>query len=193
MAQIADTIRHKYAQVSISAQGKFRYPTGRAGALALRYDQRLFQDLTDDTLDSFCGVGNPFAIEPIAAGSTVLDVGCGAGFDLIIAARTVGEAGRICGIDLTPEMLARAQKTIQHTGITTIETIQGRSERIPYPSNTFDVVISNGVINLSPHKVETFQEIYRVCKPGGRLQFADIVLTRDLPQDMANSPEAWSQ
>lgn len=193
MAEIEAAIAGKYTEVAVSAQGKFSYPTGRAGALALGYDQALFADLPEDALTSFCGVGNPCAIAAIAAGSAVLDIGCGAGFDLIIAARTVGGGGRVCGIDLTPAMLERAQQNIRRTAITSIETLLASSDRIPYPDDTFDVVISNGVINLSPHKLMTFKEIYRVCKPGGRLQFADIILAKDLPDKLAGSPEAWSQ
>jgi arsenite methyltransferase len=150
-------------------------------------------DIPDALLSSFCGVGNPFSIDDIASGSAILDIGSGAGFDLIVASRLTGPDGSACGIDLTVEMVARAKETVQSLGIDNIEVNHISSEKIPFKDQAFDVVVSNGVINLSPCKLELFKEIYRVLKPGGRLQFADIVLDRDLPAGMAGNLEAWSQ
>jgi ubiquinone/menaquinone biosynthesis C-methylase UbiE len=144
-------------------------------------------------LDSFCGVGNPFSIETIKPGDWVLDIGNGAGFDLIIASGLVGESGKVCGIDLTEEMVERARENVTLAGVSNVEIHHVEEEEIPYGDRTFDVVISNGVINLSPCKELLFQETLRVLKPGGRLQFADIILKKELPDSLANSPDAWSQ
>jgi ubiquinone/menaquinone biosynthesis C-methylase UbiE len=123
----------------------------------------------------------------------VLDVGCGAGLDLVVAAGLVGPAGRVCGIDLTEEMVSRARSIVRQSGYANIEVRQVDSEDIPYRDSTFDIVLSNGVINLSPRKLQLFREIRRVLKPGGSLQFADIVLDRQLPPEMSGTLEAWSQ
>lgn len=126
-------------------------------------------------------------------GDNILDIGCGAGFDLYIAKRLVGETGRVCGIDLTEEMVQRARQNLVEAGLGVIEITHVSSEDIPYSDNTFDTVISNGVFNLSPCKQELFQEIFRVLKNGGKLQFADVILEKELPDSMVGSLEAWSQ
>ncbi len=176
-----------------SAAGFFAYPTGREGAEKLGYDPDLLSSLAPELIASFCGVGNPFSIEQIEPGSAVLDIGCGAGFDLIVARKLAGGSGRVCGIDLTSEMVARAKSNCSAAGFDDVEIKQVEGEAILYPDNTFDVVISNGVINLSPDKEKLFGEIHRALKPGGRLQFADIVLERELPTNLVGSLEAWSQ
>ena len=138
-------------------------------------------------------MGNPFSLFPIPPGSIILDVGCGAGFDLYIAAQLTGPEGTVHGVDLTKAMVARAQENLQKARITNAEVREVGSESLPFENAFFDVVISNGVINLSPDKVALFREINRVLKPGGRLGFADVVLEQALPQGMAASAEAWSQ
>lgn len=138
-------------------------------------------------------MGNPFAIAPIEPGSAVLDIGCGAGFDILVARLQVGDSGRVCGIDLTKEMVIRARTNLAKSGYHDVVIKHVNDDAIPYAESSFDVVISNGVINLSPCKEELFAEVHRVLKPGGRLQFADIVLERELPGHLAGSLEAWSQ
>ena len=123
----------------------------------------------------------------------MLDFGCGAGFDLFVASRLVGERGLLRGIDLTGDMVLRARENLTLAGITNFEIKKVDAETIPYDDHSFDVVISNGVINLSPRKESSFKEIYRVLKSGGRLQFADVVLENELPVSLAGSAEAWSQ
>lgn len=123
----------------------------------------------------------------------MLDIGCGAGFDLYVASRLVGELGKVCGIDLTEEMVDLAMQSLAEAGPANFEVILVSSEKIPFDDNTFDTVISNGVINLSPCKQELFQEIFRVIKKGGKLQFADVVLEKELPGTLAGSLDAWSQ
>jgi arsenite methyltransferase len=192
-AAIKNAIRQKYAEVAVSAAGKFQYPTGREGAELLGYDRALIQSAPPQLLGSFCGVGNPFSLGEIRRGSAVLDVGCGAGFDMYVASRLVGDQGRVCGIDLTDDMASLARKNLAKAGASNVEIKTADTEHIPYPDHSFDVVISNGVINLSPSKQATFKEIYRVLKPGGTLQFADVVLEQDLPAALSGSAEAWSQ
>ncbi len=192
-AQIVKAVQHKYEQVADSAAGKFKYETGRKGALALGYDLEILEEMEDEVLESFCGVGNPFVIWDVQQGESILDIGCGAGFDLLVARYKVGKNGKVCGVDLTPEMLAKAQRNFTRLGFHEIETKQITSEKLPYDDNSFDAVLSNGVINLSPAKAELFTEIYRVLKPGGRVQIADIVLDTDSPSPGATSLEAWAQ
>jgi ubiquinone/menaquinone biosynthesis C-methylase UbiE len=178
--------------VSCSAAGRFSYPTGKAGAIAVGYDLSLLVDLPDDVFDTFCGVGNPFALGAIQGGEKVLDVGCGAGFDLILASRLVGPVGRACGVDFTPEMVKKAQANLVRARANNASATVGIAEAIPYDDDAFDVVISNGVLNLSPLKERSLREIFRVLKPNGRLQFADIVLNEDVRAEMTDSLDAWS-
>jgi arsenite methyltransferase len=159
----------------------------------LGYDQVFIQDAAPSLLESFCGVGNPFSLGEVNPGNNVLDIGSGAGFDLYVAKRLAGESGKVCGIDLTQEMVDKARKNLRDSDMGDIEFIHVSSEDIPFPDNTFDVVISNGVINLSPFKQELFLEIFRVLRNGGSLQFADVVLEKELPGALAGSLEAWSQ
>lgn len=144
-------------------------------------------------LESYCGVGNPFSLGDIRKGETVLDFGCGAGFDLFVASTLVGESGRVCGVDLTDEMVDRAIDNLSRANVSNSEVRKIDSEGIPYADNTFDVVISNGVINLCPDKNLCFKDIYRTLKPGGRIQFADVILETELPANLAGNLEAWSQ
>jgi len=191
--QIRQAIRDKYAKAASSATGKFKYPTGRAGAEALGYDPAAIREAPAPMLDCFCGVGNPFSLGEIRLGERVLDIGCGGGFDLYVASRSVGVEGRVYGIDFTPQMFDRARGNLATAGAGNAEVKLGSSEDLPFADDSFDVIISNGVLNLSPFKEESFQEIFRVLRPGGRLQFADMVLREDLPPEVAGSAEAWSQ
>ncbi len=159
----------------------------------LGYDLAIIESAHARFFESSCGVGNPFSLGNIRPGDAVLDFGCGAGFDMFVASKLAGESGLICGIDLTENMVVRARENLALAGITNYEIKIVDSETIPYDDRFFDVVISNGVINLSPRKETSFAEIYRVLKPGGRLQFADVVLESELPTSLAGSAEAWSQ
>jgi SAM-dependent methyltransferase len=191
ISEIQDAVRKKYAEISQTSEGKFAFLTGMEGAEALGYDLNVLSDLPPEVMKSFCGVGNPFVLGAIEKGESVLDIGCGAGFDLIVASRRVGPSGRVCGIDITPEMADRARENLALAGADNIEIKLAGSESIPFDSSTFDVVISNGVLNLSPQKERSFQEIYRVIKPGGRLQFADVVLNADMSSEIPGTLEAW--
>lgn len=171
----------------------FKYTTGHEGAQVLGYNNEILKDIPTELLNSFCGVGNPFSLGEIKPGSDILDIGCGAGFDLVVARTLAGADGRVCGIDITQEMIDRARRVFDSLDIDDIETIHVTSETLPFEDQGFDLVISNGVINLSPAKDELFQEMYRVLRPGGRIQIADIVVEKELPLHLVGSLEAWSQ
>jgi SAM-dependent methyltransferase len=190
---IRNAVRNKYAAVARSGDDGTQYPAGKPRAIAFGYDPAVLREIPEDALTAFCGVGNPFSLGPIHPGEVLLDVGCGTGVDLIVGSRLVGPTGRAHGIDLTPEMVEIARKNLAYMGISNARVSLAGSEAIPYDDQTFDVAISNGVLNLSPLKQQAFQEIHRVLKPGGRLQFADIVLNEDLPTELANSLEAWCE
>lgn len=191
--QICRAIQKKYAAVSSSAEGYFKYTVGKTGALALGYDSDLVEQAPSELIGSFCGVGNPFTISPLQEGSTVLDIGSGAGFDLYVASCHVGKNGKVIGTDLTEEMVEKARYNMEKLAVPNAEVHLVSTQILPFEDSTFDVVLSNGVINLSPEKQHLFSEIFRVLKSGGRLQFADIMLEKKLPPHLAVSVESWSQ
>ncbi len=188
-----EEIREKYRMVARSPAGCFNYPTGREGAMALGYDTGLLASLPDALIEGFCGVGNPWSIAPVAPGVAILDIGCGVGFDLIVASRLTGDRGLVLGTDLTAEMVDRAQQSIRLAGAANVDAVLVDDEGIPAADGTFDVVVANGVFNLSPDKPRLFAEIVRVLKPEGRLQFADILLEKPLPPELSGSAGSWSQ
>jgi SAM-dependent methyltransferase len=181
VSTIRQAIADKYRQVSVSPQGLFRYPIGEASALGLGYPPDLVARVPGYVRERFVGVGNPFALGEIRAGEAVLDLGCGAGFDAFVAARLVGPSGRVAGVDLSPEMLACAETARGAAGLPRAEFREAAVEALPFPDADFDVAISNGVLNLIPDKPAALAEIFRVLKPGGRLQACDMGLAGETP------------
>jgi len=179
-------------KVAISPEESFKYPTGRAGLEAQNYDPEILNALSEEVSASYCGVGNPFSLGPLRTGETVLDIGCGAGVDSIIAATMVGPDGRVVGMDLIPEMLERARDNLRKTSLENVTFQEGSAEDLPFPEASFDVVISNGVFNLVPDKEEALKDVIRVLKPGGRFMLADQVLTTSQPADTKSMVESWA-
>jgi arsenite methyltransferase len=174
-------IADKYRKVAVSPQGLFRYPTGEVSARGLGYPPDLVARVPGCVRERFVGVGNPFALGPIRPGDAVLDLGCGAGLDALVAAEIVGPTGRVVGVDLSPEMLAVAERGRAEADLPNVEFREAGVEHLPLGNGTFDVALSNGVLNLIPDKPAALREVLRVLKPGGRLQACDIGLVGDEP------------
>ena len=185
-------VSKKYAEISCSIKDRFKYPTGREGARLLRYALDHSGKIPDAAIDSFCGVGNPFTPGEIKKGERILDVGCGGGLDLIISAQMTGPGGSAAGIDLVPAIVENARNNIKSLGLANSDVTESGSESLPFKDNEFDIVLSNGALYLSPLKEKSFREIYRVLKPGGRFQFADVVLKDDLPESVTRFFDGWS-
>ena len=178
---IRRAIAEKYREVAVSARGLFKYPIGEASALGLGYLPALVARVPDMVRARFVGVGNPFALGGIAPGETVLDLGCGAGFDTFMAAFAAGPQGRVVGIDLSAEMLAIAELGRAEARLTNVEFREAMIEALPFPDTSFDIALSNGVLNLIPDKPAALREVFRVLKRGGRLQACDMGLVGEAP------------
>ncbi len=186
ISAIRADIAEKYRKVAASPEGLFRYPTGESSARGLGYPPDLLAAIPPPIRERFVGVGNPFALGPIQRGESVLDLGCGAGFDAFVAAQLVGPGGRVVGVDLSREMLAVARASHAEAGFPQVEFREASIEALPFPDASYDVALSNGVLNLVPDKPGALAEIFRVLRPGGRLQACDIGLVGDrLPPDKA--------
>ena len=190
-AVLKDEIIRMYQEVADHPEGEFHFFHGREAAEQFGYDVTWLDEAPDGAVASFAGVGNPHERSNLQPGETVLDLGSGAGLDAIIASRLVGPAGRVIGVDLNPSMCIKAQAHAAATG-TTMECHEGRMEDIPLPEASADVVISNGVINLSFRKRKVVEEMYRVLKPGGQISITDIVSAKQLSQSIVNDPKLWA-
>ncbi len=187
-------VRATYDRVAREPEGEFHFHRGSDYACRfLRYDQEELKTLPEECTARFAGVGNPHRIGPIAPGETVLDIGCGAGMDLLLAARRTGPTGKAIGVEMTPAMCERAVSAAVTAGLWKIVDVRhGVAEELPVEDESIDVVISNGVLNLSPDKMSAFREIYRVLKPGGRLHLADVVVQRELSLAARSDVDLWA-
>lgn len=185
-------IRGEYAEVAVSPTKEFHFHTGRFLANRLGYPTARIDALPNAAVESFAGVGNPFSWGDLKPGETVVDLGSGAGFDALLAASMVGSRGRVIGIDMTRAMLDKARHNAALLGFGNVGFREAYLEEIPLPDAAADVVISNGVINLCPDKAKVLAEAYRVLKPGGRVQFADIIVSQAVPADAKEDIALWT-
>jgi arsenite methyltransferase len=184
-------IKKTYASVSAEPDRDFIFPTGRAWAEDLRYPAELAA-VPDAAVESFAGVANPWQLGRLSPGERVLDLGSGAGTDSLIAAQMVGPQGDVTGIDMTPEMLAKARAAAAEMGASNAEFVESEAERLPFPDESFDVVISNGVIDLIPDKDAVFAELFRVLVPGGRIQVADVTIQNPVSAEGRRNIDLWT-
>lgn len=188
---LKDEIIRMYQEVADSPDAEFHFYHGREAAELFGYDPEQLDRAPASAVASFAGVGNPHPRAGVERGDTVLDLGSGAGLDAIIAAEAAGPAGRVIGVDLNPSMCRTASANAARAG-TVFECREGRMEDIPVPDESVDVVISNGVINLSFRKRRVIEEVFRVLKPGGRISITDIVSGKQLSQNIVNDPKLWA-
>ncbi|MDH4148259.1 MAG: methyltransferase domain-containing protein [Acidimicrobiia bacterium] len=185
-------VRRKYGEVAVDPEGSFHFHTGRPLAARLGYDLSLLEAWPDAAVESFAGVANPFSMGGIGPGERVVDVGSGAGLDSFVAASLAGPTGRVVGVDMTPEMLAKSRATASRLRLAEVEFREGLAEALPVEDGWADVVISNGVFNLCADKRAAFNEAWRVLRPGGRLQFADIANGEEVPEAAVADIDLWT-
>lgn len=189
---LREEVRSKYRQVAQDPNGEHHFHTGRRLARLLGYPARWVDPLPEEAVESFAGIANPFALRPLSEGERVVDVGSGAGFDSLIAAGQVGPLGGVVGVDMTDEMLSKARCNAVVVGVEHVDFRRGLVEDLPVEDEWADVVISNGVLNLCADKRQVFDEIRRVLKPGGRLQFGDIATGKPVPPDALRQIDLWT-
>jgi arsenite methyltransferase len=193
VSSLRSEVQTMYSKVAASPEGEFHFHRGpHYAATMLGYDAAELAALPATVTSSFAGVGNPHAIDRIPAGATVIDVGCGAGVDLLLAAKRAGPRGAAIGVDMTEAMRRRAADGAAACGLTNLEIRSGDATRLPVDDRSVDVVISNGVLNLVPEKERAVAEIERVLKPGGRVQIADIIIGEVLPDDALRDIDLWT-
>ena len=192
IVQLRSAIQIEYTDVAIHPDKGFHFHTGRALAARLGYPAERVDTMPESAVESFAGVGNPFSWGEPALGDTVLDLGSGAGFDLLQAAMMVGPTGRAIGVDMTPAMIEKAQRNAAALNLANVEIRPGYLEELPVESDSVDLVISNGVLNLSPDKPAVLREAFRVLKPGGRLHLTDIIVSVEVPGDARSDVSLWT-
>jgi arsenite methyltransferase len=189
---LRDAIREEYQEVAREPGKGFHFHTGRRLAAILGYEESLLTGVPEKSIESFAGTGNPFSMGALRPGENVVDVGCGAGIDSLIAAGMVGPNGKVVGVDMTPAMLGKAESARQEASITNAEFKDGYGEKLPVSDGWADVVISNGVFNLMPDKLAALREMSRVLKPGGRLQLADILVQKPVSEKAKERIDLWT-
>ena len=189
---LRDEIRRTYTDVSTDQEREFIFPTGRAWARELGYPEPELARVPDATVESFAGVANHWDLGRVEPGAVVLDLGCGAGTDLLIAAQMTGPTGRVIGVDMTSAMLDRARASADAMGLDNVAVHEALIESLPLADASVDAVISNGVIDLVPDKDAVLDEIDRVLRPGGRLQLADVVIHRAVSEDSRKRIDLWT-
>lgn len=189
---LREQVRQKYKEVATNPAGKYHFHTGRFLADHLAYDAAVMTTFPDVAVESFAGVANPFALRPLLPGERVVDIGSGGGFDSFIAAKQVGAGGQVIGVDMTEEMLGKSRSTAELLAFSNVEFREGLAENLPVEDKWADVIISNGVINLCADKRRVFSEIFRVLRPGGYLQFADIANGRPVPEAAIRNIDLWT-
>jgi arsenite methyltransferase len=185
-------IKKTYAKVSQEPAEDFIFPTGRAWALDLGYPPDLLARVPEAAAESFAGVANPFVLGTLERDEAVLDLGSGAGTDSLVAAQMVGPKGHVTGLDMTPEMLAKARAAAAEMEAANVKFVEGEVEVLPFGDESFDVVISNGVIDLIPDKDAVFSEIHRVLRLGGRIQIADVTIQNPVSEEGRRSIDLWT-
>jgi arsenite methyltransferase len=184
-------IRDEYAEVASNPNKGFHFHTGRALTAIVGYHDALLEGVPESAIESFAGTGNPFLAGGIESGARVVDIGSGAGIDSLIAGRMVGSEGQVVGIDMTPEMRAKATASASEAGFGNVEFRDGYTESLPVEDGWADVVISNGVLNLSPDKALAYSEIHRVLRPGGHIQIADILVQTPVNENAKRDIDLW--
>ena len=190
--RLREQIKAKYTDVALQPALGFHFHTGRPLAKMLAYADSDIDWLPAATVQSFAGTGNPLCVGALAPGEIVVDIGCGAGFDTLLAARQVGPAGKVIAVDMTEAMLATTGAGARQLDLRNVDIRHGFAEDLPVESGSADVVISNGVINLCPDKLQVMKEVWRVLRPGGRFQIGDIVVQKEVPQDAKDDIDLWS-
>jgi arsenite methyltransferase len=185
-------IQEEYQTVALDPQRGFHFHTGRPLARLLAYEDAWLEGIPETAVESFAGTGNPFSLGQLKPGQRVVDVGCGAGIDSLIAAGMVGPAGQVIGVDMTPAMLTKAQRAASETGLNNVEFREGYGEALPVADGWADVIISNGVLNLMPEKAAGLVEMARALKPGGRLQIGDILVEKPVPESAKRKIDLWT-
>jgi len=193
VSRLREEVRRTYSAVARDPTSEFHFHRGPdyAGS-RLGYDLSELKSLPGPATAAFAGVGNPFDMERLESGATVIDIGSGAGMDCLLAGRRVGSAGSVIGFDMTDEMLARGRAAAGEAGLEQVRFEKADVQDLPLDGGSVDIVISNGVFNLLPDKAKLFRELYRVVRPGGRLQFADIIVGVELSEKVRNDIDLWT-
>lgn len=189
--RLRHAIQDAYREVAQQPSCTFHFNNGRPLTNLVGYTETMLQGIPESTVASFAGTGNPFSLGTLADGATVLDIGCGAGLDVLLASRMVGVHGKAIGVDMTREMLDKARQNARQMGASNVQFMRGYAEALPVDDASVDVIISNGVLNLCPNKEEAFAEMYRVLKPGGRFQIADVLVDTPVPTFARDLIHLW--